>query len=603
MAESSHIFLSYSHQDTGIMRRVRDSLAGEGLTAWTDEGLESGTSSWINAIEEAIRSAECLLVILTPNARQSIWVQRELEFANTHQVRIFPVLAVGDKRTSVPLPLINYQWVDIRIRYEQEMRKLVASLCAHIGIESLSAQRERLAQEETRRKREEAERDQLEAEEEQRRLIAAERARQKAERERLWREALEQFRRKWLERLLKIPGWIWVIVCLGSVAAAVILYSPLGIGWWQSIDTNEDTTTTPAPSTMASPVATATHTDLPSTSTPTSTNTPPPTATDTVTVTPTDTPNPTEARSSTPIVGTSNRRVYDCGVYPRHDVCVSDADGSGEINLTNNPAYDCCPVLSPDGIQILFISGRDGNLELFVVNADGTRLTQLTYEHIAMVASPAWSPDGGRIAFQSDREGQTDIYTIDTGGLDEHQLTDSPNGDYDPVWSPDGTRILFWSERDGNPEIYVMNVDGTGQTRLTNDPAHDRLPIWSPDGDQIYFTSDREGVDIQYVMNADGSGVARLEPTGAAEPTSAPISIPTETPAAPIACPEGSRPENHAFSWGCWIGTVSPAECTVGVECSDLCVYHFGYSEAMGACYDYMAAEGRYCWCTLPALD
>ncbi len=85
-----------------------------------------------------------------------------------------------------------------------------------------------------------------------------------------------------------------------------------------------------------------------------------------------------------------------------------------------------------------------------------------------------------RIAFHSDRDGNPEIYVMDADGSNVTRLTNDPADDGFPTWSPDGSRIAFFSDRDGNPEIYVMDADGSNVTRLTNHPALDAVPAWSP---------------------------------------------------------------------------------------------------------------------------
>ncbi|MCH7836091.1 MAG: PD40 domain-containing protein, partial [Chloroflexi bacterium] len=99
----------------------------------------------------------------------------------------------------------------------------------------------------------------------------------------------------------------------------------------------------------------------------------------------------------------------------------------------------------------------------------------------------------GKIAFDSDRDGNFEVYVVNADGSGLSNLTGSPALDLGPAWSPDGSRIAFTSDRDGNIEIYVMNADGSGLTRLTDDPAGDRRPAWSPDGSGITCKCDREG--------------------------------------------------------------------------------------------------------------
>jgi Tol biopolymer transport system component len=132
--------------------------------------------------------------------------------------------------------------------------------------------------------------------------------------------------------------------------------------------------------------------------------------------------------------------------------------------------------------QIAFESDRDGNAEIYVMDADGTELERLT-DDPAGDAQPAWSPDGTKIAFASDRDGDLDLYVMNADGSGVEQLTDDfPGTESYPAWAPDGTRIAFTGLRGGDPPfgIYVMNADGTGVRRCTDDPAEDAGPVWSP---------------------------------------------------------------------------------------------------------------------------
>ncbi len=108
------IFLSYSRKDVSIMRRVREELENNGIAVWTDEGLTPGTESWKTAIEQAIEQAAGLVAILSPSAKESLWVERELEFASVNGLKVYPILAKGDSASAIPIELISSQWVDIR---------------------------------------------------------------------------------------------------------------------------------------------------------------------------------------------------------------------------------------------------------------------------------------------------------------------------------------------------------------------------------------------------------------------------------------------------------------------------------------------------------
>ncbi len=163
--------------------------------------------------------------------------------------------------------------------------------------------------------------------------------------------------------------------------------------------------------------------------------------------------------------------------------------------------------------MLAFVSERDGNSEIYVMNVDGTGLLRLTND-AGRDADPAWSPDGKRIAFVSDRAGSSDIYVMNADGSNLVRRTQTGLSEA-PAWSPDGSKIAFSSLRDGQFGIYVMSVDGdwANPTRVGYDRGWNAHPAWSPDGGQIAFVSDWRAFDFLYdvyVMNADGSNITSL---------------------------------------------------------------------------------------------
>src|SRR5660397_35591 len=166
--------------------------------------------------------------------------------------------------------------------------------------------------------------------------------------------------------------------------------------------------------------------------------------------------------------------------------------------------------------KIAFVSQRDGNDEIYTMNADGSNVHRLTFDPIGSPKNdlgPVWSPDGTRIAFVSNRDGNYEIYVMNADGSNQQRLTSSIYSDLNPTWSPDGTRIAFATNRDWaisvGYEIYVMNTDGSNQQRLTYNSVDDVKPAWSPDGTKIAFTTNRDGNYEIYVMNADGGNPQR----------------------------------------------------------------------------------------------
>ena len=221
--------------------------------------------------------------------------------------------------------------------------------------------------------------------------------------------------------------------------------------------------------------------------------------------------------------GVNGKIAFVTGRDGNLEIYAMNADGSGKTRLTNNTADDSDPAWSPDGTKIAFSSDRDGNREIYVMNADGSGQKRLT-NNAADDFDPAWSPDGAKIAFATTRNGKHDtfgnpswgIYVMNAAdGSGQTGLTSDPTNDIEPAWSPDGTKIAFASDRpDGRVHnIYVMSAtDGSAQTALTSNTSFDsRFPAWSPDGTKIAFSSLQFGTfDLFSINAADGSGRTRL---------------------------------------------------------------------------------------------
>jgi Tol biopolymer transport system component len=146
--------------------------------------------------------------------------------------------------------------------------------------------------------------------------------------------------------------------------------------------------------------------------------------------------------------------------------------------------------------RFVFVSERAGNPDIWMLDEEGREI-QLTH-HAEADEAPVWSPDGTRIAFESMRDGNSEIYVMGADGSKQVNLTGNPAHDHAPAWSPDGTQIAFESLRDGGRDLYVMRADGTEQVRLTFGVGLSVAPHWDIGGSEIVFSR------IEGDSNGDG---------------------------------------------------------------------------------------------------
>lgn len=214
--------------------------------------------------------------------------------------------------------------------------------------------------------------------------------------------------------------------------------------------------------------------------------------------------------------GCRNVNLPSCGIW------VIDADGSNAVQLTST-RWDAVagdgPSWSPDGTKLAFTRGTVPcgdpacGGDIHVMSADGTGIVNITNDP-AEDQDPAWSPDGELIAFRSDRRGDEEIYVMKPDGSDVRRLTDATAGastfDSSPDWAPDGSKLAFSRNMAIGPvdsELFTVKRDGSGETRITFDPRLNGNPAWSPDGTKIVMTTALlvELRDDIEVIDADGS--------------------------------------------------------------------------------------------------
>jgi Tol biopolymer transport system component len=215
------------------------------------------------------------------------------------------------------------------------------------------------------------------------------------------------------------------------------------------------------------------------------------------------------------------------GVF-RPDIWVMNADGSGQVNLTNTTADDEeAPAFSPDGSKIAFIrEPNNGDAQLYVMNADGTGATLLTgTAGLVSPDSPEFSPDGSKIAFDASTGSESDIFTIGANGQGLVNVTENtPAFNSEPSWSPDGLRIAFRNVAALNAESNILTIGAGGgpaldlTTSVTG--ASVGNPSYSPDGILIAYDRDdgSDGnSDIFTMRSSDGLAQTNITSDTASE--------------------------------------------------------------------------------------
>jgi len=183
--------------------------------------------------------------------------------------------------------------------------------------------------------------------------------------------------------------------------------------------------------------------------------------------------------------------------------------------LTPDTTSASDPAFSPDGARLAFVSQRDGNPEIYIMNADGTGATRITNDPQAD-GRPSFTPDGQALVFQSSRTaGKQQIWIVNVDGTSLTQLTrDSVNSS--PAASPDGQTIAYVSTRNKDSDIWLMGRDGSNQRQFTRSPQQrESEPRFLRDGTLAYLVERREGNrTVQQVMRADLATGATTALTG-----------------------------------------------------------------------------------------
>ena len=192
------------------------------------------------------------------------------------------------------------------------------------------------------------------------------------------------------------------------------------------------------------------------------------------------------------------------------DIYTMDADGSNVVRLTEHPERDQRGAFSPDGQTVAFVSQRDGDVAIWLVDGDGANPRKLVKGR-----EPSFSPDGRQVVFTSSAfHANDEIYLIDLDGSNMIRLTENMHKfDWFASWSPEGERLAYNSEVFGGQELMIMRTDGEAKIRVTiAEKTYEQEPVWSPDGKGLAYAGRMGDDDYDiYIIGTSGFDLDDLD--------------------------------------------------------------------------------------------
>lgn len=191
---------------------------------------------------------------------------------------------------------------------------------------------------------------------------------------------------------------------------------------------------------------------------------------------------------------------------------VAAANGA-QVELSRSASDDFDPAWSKDGTRLAFVSNRGGDYDIYVMDADGNNVRQVT-DAPGLDTNPTWSPDGKQITYVHETSASLEIFTISAEGGTPLQLTNNDVVDIQPDWSPDGQSIAFTSNVKGDQwAILAMSPSGGDVTILISGEMYASSPAWSSDGSTLAYLSDpdqRDQPELRLLTPSSGEDVTLL---------------------------------------------------------------------------------------------
>ncbi len=203
---------------------------------------------------------------------------------------------------------------------------------------------------------------------------------------------------------------------------------------------------------------------------------------------------------------------YVWPIYKGYELFIADLDGNIRQQLTANEFYDAEATVSPQGDKIVFTSTRNGDLDLYTMDIDGTNIQQIT-DIPGYDGGAFFSPDGSKLIFRASRPqgeeledyrnllneglirpGALELFVCDADGSRLRRITELGQANWAPFFHPSGEKIIFASNhRSGGRtfNLFMVNLDGTELEQITYDEQFDAFPMFSYDGTKLVFASNR----------------------------------------------------------------------------------------------------------------
>ena len=202
--------------------------------------------------------------------------------------------------------------------------------------------------------------------------------------------------------------------------------------------------------------------------------------------------------------------VFTSSKSGNEDVFIMNIDGSGLTQLTDNPSNDMYPQVSPDSKKILYTSDINGTWQIMTMNTDGSEKKQIT-NSVHRSGYPTMSFDGRYIVYEVFMENNWELFRINSDGTNPVRLTFNPGGDdWHPVAHPFDFKVLFESGSVGSEDIYFMDFEGANKSGISDYGVRKRTPCISKDGKYIAFAGFEDETSSIYIMNSNGTSVSRL---------------------------------------------------------------------------------------------